>query len=109
MSDIKKEADGEHRERKGSYEEEHQGENVIATAGVNKRLLLINLWNLMGPISTGFTAAVIAASFVQANFITFFGLDTRPNASILIGCIARYVVLNVVQFVPSHLLTRSFL
>lgn len=92
MSDVKKTAAAEHQEKRGdSYLEGHQGENLIATAGVNKRLLLINLWNLMGPVSTGFTAAVIAASFVQVNFITYFGLDTRPNASLIIGCIARYV------------------
>lgn len=92
MADINKAADGEHREkRRGSYQEAHQGENLIATAGVNKRLLLINLWNLMGPISTGFTAAVIAASFVQANFLEYFALTTRSNASIIIGCIAAYV------------------
>jgi hypothetical protein len=110
MSDIKKTADVEHREkRRGSYEAEHQGENLIATAGVNKRLLLINLWNLMGPISTGFTAAVIAASFVQANFITYFALDTRPNASIIIGCIARYVLLMFAHSIPFHLFTSILL
>ena len=93
MSDTKKEIDVEYKEKgTGSPQLDHQGENLIVTAGVNKRLLLINLWNLMGPISTGFTAAVIAASFVQPNFITFFGLATRPNASIIIGCIARYIL-----------------
>ncbi len=92
MSDIKKNAaETEYRETKEPSHVEHQGENVIATAGVNKHLLLINLWNLMGAVSTGFTAAIIAASFVQSHFITYFGLATRPNASIIIGCIARYV------------------
>lgn len=112
MSDVVKEKapDGEHIEkRRGSYEQEHQGENLIATAGVNKRLALINLWNLMGPVSTGFTAAVIAASFVQANFIEYFGLATRPNASIIIGCIARYVCLICSQSVLFSQLTYMFL
>lgn len=66
-------------------------ENVILNAGVNKRLALINLWNLLGPLSTGFTAAVIAASFIQPELIAHFGLATRPNASIIIGCMARSV------------------
>ena len=64
------------------------GDNVIAKAGVNKRLALINLWNLLGGTSTGFTAAIIAASFIQPELIKYFGLATRPNASLIIGCMA---------------------
>ena len=73
------------------YHDAHAGENLIATQGVNKRLALINLWNLCGPLSTGFTAAVIAASFIQPELIKYFALDTRPNANIIIGCMARFV------------------
>lgn len=67
------------------------GENLIATQGINKRLALINLWNLLGPLSTGFTAAVIAASFIQPELIKYFALATRPDAEIIIGCMARFV------------------
>ena len=83
MSDLKKDAFHD------EYVDAHQGENLIASQGVNKRLALINLWNLLGPISTGFTAAVIAASFIQPVLIEYFALATRPHASIIIGCMAR--------------------
>jgi hypothetical protein len=56
------------------------GRNLIASQGVNKRLALINLWNLCGPMSTGFTAAVIGACLIQPELIAYFSLDTRPNA-----------------------------
>lgn len=85
MSDIQK--DPSHNE----YRETPAGENLIASQGVNRRLALINLWNLLGPMSTGFTAAVIAASFIQPELIKYFELATRPNANLIIGCMARFV------------------
>ena len=71
------------------YQDSPRGENLIASQGVNKRLALINIWNLMGPVSTGFTAAVIAASFIQPELIEYFELATRPNANLIIRTIAR--------------------
>lgn len=78
MSDLKNAAfpDTEHREDAALP----TGQNLIASQGVNKRLALINLWNLCGPISTGFAAAVIGACLIQPELIAYFELATRPNA-----------------------------
>jgi hypothetical protein len=76
MSDLKEAAASrcEHRE------DALPRKNLIATQGVNKRLALINLWNLCGPLSTGFTAAVISACLIRPEFLAYFSLDTRSNA-----------------------------
>ena len=99
MSDLK---NGSSHEESEEYREAAVGENVIASAGVNRRLALISLWNLLGPISTGFTAAVIAASFIQPELIAYFGLATRSNANLIIGCMARFVSSSLAKCVSSY-------
>lgn len=82
---------------------DHGVENALTDkklAGINTRLIWLNLWSMVAALTYGFNAAIIASSLGQPNLFAYFDFEDKSNAPGIIGAIAGLLNVGGIIGVP---------